>query len=366
MLPHSALYASVLPTPHKRAVRIEITDIDGNPRATLSNRDEHEVISGEVRAVMTNRVTRSATFTLADEWYPRLPTDPLAPEAAVAHISAGVRYGDGSEEVFPVFTGRIFDVTRNPDGSVDFACEDLAQDVIGFRFEQPRVSQRPGILQEIRELILEALPQAVFGTDTVADGVTPPLTWDEDRGQALDDLAEALGGRWFSLGDGSFVVRPFTYAPGPVVRQYFDGPGGLLSTATVTRTRSGVANSVIVVSERADGTTPVRVPARDTATGSPTQFGGLFGRVSQVIKVQTPLTTGQAQVFARTQLRAATALTEQWTATLAYADHALEPGDTVQVGYRGVLSEQVVDQVSYPLGVRDTMQISGRATVPEE
>lgn len=366
MQPHSSLYAQVLPTPHKRAVKIEITDIDGNPRAALSNRDTHEIITGDVTATMTNRVTRSASFTLADEWYPRLPTDPLAPEAAVAHISAGVRYGDGTDEMFPIFTGRVFDVTRNPDGSVDFGCEDLAQDVIGFRFEQPRVSQRPGILQEIEEMTAEALPQATFGTHTVADGVTPRLVWDEDRGQALDDLSEALGGRWFALGDGSFVVRPFTYEPGPVVRQYFDGPGGLLSTATVSRTRSGVANSVIVVSERADGTPPVRVPARDTASGSPTQFGGPFGKVSQVIKVQTPLTTSQAQVLARAQLRASTALTEQWSAVLGYADHALEPGDTVQVRYRGVLATQVIDRIRYPLSTGDTMDISGRSTIPGE
>lgn len=366
MLPHTALYTQVLPTPQKRAVKIEIRDIDGGLRATLSNRGTHEVITGDVTAVMTNRVARSASFTLADEWYPRLPTDALAPEAAVAHISAGIRYGDGSEELFPLFVGRVTDVTRNADGSVAFGCQDLADDVIGFRFEQPRVSQRPGILQEIEELITEALPQAVFGTHTVVDGVTPQLTWDEDRGQALDDLAAALGGRWFTLGDGSFVVRPFTYEPGPVVRQYLDGLGGLLSSATVSRTRSGVANSVIVVSERADGTAPVRVPVRDTASGSPTRFGGPFGRVSQVIKVQTPLTTSQAQVLGRAQLRASRALTEQWSATLAFADHALEPGDTVQVRYRGVLATQVIDRVRYPLANGDTMQIAGRATVPEE
>lgn len=366
MLPHSALYTQVLPTPHKRAVQIEIRDIDGTLRATLSNRDTHEIINGSVSATMTNRVTRSASFTLADEWYPRLPTDALAPEAAVAHISAGIRYGDGSEELFPLFVGRIDTVNRNSDGTVAFGCEDLAQDVVGFRFEQPRVSQRPGILQEIEELIAEALPQATFGTHTVVDGVTPPLTWDEDRGQALDDLANALGGRWLALGDGSFVVRPFTYEPGPIVRQYLDGPGGLLSEATISRTRSGVTNSVVVVSERADGTTPVRVPVRDTASGSPTQFGGLFGRVSQVIKVQTPLTTSQAQVLGRAQLRASQALTEQWTMTLAYADHALEPGDTVQGRYRGVLATQVIDTISYPLANGDPMQIAGRATVPEE
>lgn len=366
MLPHSALYAQVYASGvMKRAVRVIVEDIDGNERAVLSSRDRHEIISGSVRANLTNRVTRNADFTLADEWYPRTPDDPLSPEEAVVRVEAGLQYGDGSVELFPLFKGRVWDVDRQPDGSVSFRCEDLAQDVIGFRFEQPRVSQRPGILQEIRELILEALPQATFGADNVADGVTPPLTWDEDRGQALDDLANALGGRWYALGNGDFVVRRFDYAPSAVVRAYLDGPGGSLSTATVSRTRSGVTNSVIIVSERADGTLPVRVPVRDTASGSPTRFGGPFGRVSQVIKVQTPLTTGQAQVMGRAELGAAKALTEQWTADIV-PDYALEPGDTTTVRYRGIQADQIVDAITYPMLVTDTMQITGRAPVPAE
>lgn len=366
MLPHSALYDTVYAGGvMKRAVRVTVTDIDGNPRATLSSRDDHEIISGAVTANLTNRVTRTASFVLSDEWYPRTADDALSPEEAVVHIDAGLQYGDGSTELFPVFTGRVHDVTRDPGGTVAFRCEDLAQDVIDFRFEQPRVSQRPGILQEIRELILEALPQATFGTDTVLDGTTPQLVWDEDRGQALDDLAEALGGRWFTLGDGSFVVRSFDYAPGPVVRQYLDGPGGSMVASSIARTRSGVANSVVIVSERADGTPPVRVPVRDTASASPTRFGGPFGRVSQIIKVQTPFTTSQAQVFGRAQLRAATALTEQWSSTVV-PDYVLEPGDTVTVRYRGVQADQIIDQVDYPMLVTDDMQITGRATVPED
>lgn len=366
MLPHSTLYRQTYTSGvMKRAVRVIVTDINGNPRATLSSRTDHEILAGSVTANLTNRVTRTARFRLSDEWYPRTADDPLSPEHAVVSVEAGLQYGDGSTELFPIFKGRIWDVVRNPDGGVEFNCEDLAQDVLDFRFEQPRVSQRPSILQEVQELILEALPQATFGTHTVADGVTPRLTWDEDRGQALDDLANALGGRWYTLGNGDFVVRPFDYAPGPVVQVYRDGPGGGLSTATVARTRSGVANSVIIVSERADGTTPVRVPVRDTASGSPTQFGGLFGRVSQIIKVQTPLTTGQAQVYGRAQLRASKALLEQWTAGIV-PDYTLEPGDTVTTRYRGVQADQILDTITYPMLVNDLMQITGRAAVPEE
>ena len=202
MLPSSPIYRSVLPTPHKRAFRIDIADIDGVVRAS-----NVRPLTGDVTASMSARVTRSARFRLPAEYYPPTSDDPLSPEFAVARIQAGVQYGDGSLEMFPVFTGRINTAVQNPDGTVDFTCYDLADDVIAYRFEQPRSTTQATTLAEMRGLILEALPQAEFGTDTVTDTPTPALTWDEDRGQALDDLAQSVGGRWYTLGNGEFVVR---------------------------------------------------------------------------------------------------------------------------------------------------------------
>ncbi|HEX6518284.1 MAG TPA: DUF5047 domain-containing protein [Nocardioidaceae bacterium] len=349
-------YQAVLRAPHRRFVSVDVTDIDGNVRAAALR-----PIAGAVNASMTNRVTRSASFTLTRPLYPMTADDPLSPEYAVARIRAGIRYGDGTSEHFPVFTGRIWDATLSPDGSVVFDCDDLAADVVGYRFEQPRTAQDNTVLGEIRALILEALPQAQFGTDTVTDQPTPmSLTWDEDRGQALDDLAEALGGRWYARGDGTFVVTPSDYLAGPVAQTFHDGDRGLMLSATIPRSRSGVTNSVVVVSERTDGTAPVRVPARDTAPGSPTRFGGLFGRVSQIIKIQTPLSFPQAQTLARTQLAAATALTRQWSATVV-PDMSLEPGDTVDLSFMGVRDLQVIDRITYPLDTRTPMQLGTRA-----
>ncbi|MEU2510161.1 DUF5047 domain-containing protein, partial [Streptomyces sp. NPDC007863] len=310
-------------------------DIDGQPRA-LGLRPS----AGDVSASLTNRVTRNATFTLPRDYYPVTADDPLSPEYAVVHIHAGIQYGTGQAETFPLFEGRIWDATLGADGQVAFNCQDLAADVISYRFEQPRTTTAGMTLSEIRRLITEAVPQATFGTDTVVDAPTPQsLTWDEDRGQALDDLAQSLGGRWYALGNGQFVVRAFDYALGPVAQALHDGPGGLLIDASVPRSRAGVANSVVVVSERADGTTPIRVPARNTTTTSPTRFGGRFGRVSQILKVQTPLSFPQAQTLAQTQLQAASALTRQWSANVV-ADYSLEPGDTVDLAFMGVTDLQ--------------------------
>lgn len=356
MLPSTLTYQAAIRAPHRRSVRVDVYDINGQPRAL--NLRPH---AGSVFANLTNRVTREATFTLAREFYPETSEDALCPEFAVAHISAGVLYGTGQEELFPLFVGRIWDATLLEDGQVQFSCQDLANDVIGYRFETPRTTTQTMTIAEIHALITEALPQAVFGTDTVNDAPTPrSLTWDEDRGQALDDLAQALGGRWYALGDGSFVVRPFDYALGPVAQELRDGPDGLLSEAAVSRSRTGVFNSVVVVSERSDGTLPIRVPARDTATGSPNQFGGLFGKVSEVIKVQTPLNFAQAQTLAQTQLAASQALTQQWSAAVV-PDYTLEPSDTVSLQHRGLRDLQVIDSIEYPLDNQTPMYITTRA-----
>lgn len=355
MLTSSLNYQSAIRSPHRRAVRVDAYDIDGVPRVLGLI-----PTAGDVTANLTQRVTRSATFSMVRADFPEDADGLLSPEFAVVRIRAGVQYGDGSEELFPIFTGRVTTATLQPDGQVEFACEDLAQDVIDFRFEQPRTTQFATTVAEIQGLILEALPQATFGANSVTDQPTPTtLTWDEDRGQALDDLAESLGGRWFALGDGSFVVRPFDYAYGPVAQDFHD-TGGLLHAATVSRSRTGVANSVTVVSERTDGTPPIRVPVRDISPASPTFFGGKFGKVSQVIKVQTPLTVSQAQTLATTQLLAARALNRQWQADVT-PDYSLEPGDTVSLRFMDVADTQIVDQITYPLDTENPMQISTRA-----
>ena len=363
MLPSGPSYKSVLHGPHHRAAFVDVYDIDGNVRALGV-----PLHDGSVQANLTNRVTRTATFTPGpvnlNDWWPRSVDDPLSPYRAVVRVFAGTRYGNGETEVFPVFTGRVYDASRGTDGRPQFRCDDLAADVVAARFEQPRVARRTTILAEVRQLISEAVPQAVFGPDTVQDAATPVLTWDEDRGQALDDLTEALGSRWYTQGDGAFLVRPFTYAPSAPVQTLIDGPGGLMLDAQVSITRDAVANSVVVVSERMDGTDPVRIVARDNTPSSPTRYGGPFGRVVQVIKVQTPLSTLEAQTLARTQLAAATALTEQWSADVV-PDYTLEPGDTVRLGYRGLQSYQVIDSITYPLLTGAPMRLGTRSAIPE-
>lgn len=358
MLASTALYKQAIHRPHKVAFEV---DLYSGPGGTLLQQGVR-VFSGSISANLTHRVTRTGTFTLGAEFWPDTnPNSPLTPYQTVANIKAGIRYGDGSTELFDVFTGRVGDVTRNDDGSVSARVDDLAADVLEFRFEQPENSAPVTVTQQIRRLILDALPAATFGTDDVTDAPTPKLTWDEDRGQALDTLAETVGGRWYALGNGDFVVRRFPYDVGTVVQTIADGDDGLLVSGAPTISRDGAANSVTVVVERADGSTPFRVRARDESPTSPSMFDGPFGRVSKVIKVQTPLTVGNATVYARAQLNAYTALSSRWSASMV-PDYTLEPGDTVRLTSKGVTSVQLIDSITYPLGP-GTMSLGTRAFV---
>lgn len=359
MLPSSALYKRAILRPHQRFFQVDLYSGTG---ALLEN--EVPVYGGNIAANLQQRVTRSGSFALsADFWPGDNPLASLTPYQTVARIRAGIRYGNGSTESFPLIEGRVGHVQREADGTVSARVDDRAADVVGLPFEQPRNSENVLITEQIRRLIQEALPGAVFGANDVDDALTPKLTWDEDRGKALDDLAEAVGGRWYQLGDGSFVVRRMAYDVGTPVQEVRDEEeGGLMLSGVPQISRDGAANSITVVVERADGSAPFRVTARDTAPSSPTRWDGPFGRAAQVIKVQTPLTEGEALTYARAQLSAATALAAPWSFSMI-PDYTLEPADTVRVRSRGVRSTQLIDAITYPLNQRDAMTVSSRAYV---
>lgn len=361
MLTSTALYREALPYAHRREVRVQVYqegvlvgDSDTNPVLLP--------VAGSVQASLMSRVTRTLEMRVQPELFPAEPTDLMSPYASVLRISVGVGYPNGSREIFPVFTGRVTTVERDALGGVTINGEDLAADVIGFQFEQPQASQAGTLVtDEMERLILQALPSATFGAHDADGSLTPVLVWDTDRGRALDELGQAVRGRWYTLGNGDFVVRRYPYTVGTPVISIVDESGGLLVTAQRTVTRLGTANSVTVVSERMDGTDPIRVTVRDTNALSPTRFGGPYGRVSQVIKVQTPLTQGGAEQLAVTQLEATTALTEQWALSMV-PDYTMEPGDTITVSYRSLAADQVIDRITYPLTL-GAMELATRASV---
>lgn len=354
-------YRASVNSPSRRVTQIKVT----HGGVTVGIIQDDALISGAVQARISNRVTRTCEFTLPDTYFPETPESLLSPYRAIVQISTGIGYPDGSYEIFPVFTGRIYDAVQGADGLVSFRGDDLAADVVAYRFERPTVSQSgPGTstLNEIRRLIQQAYQPATFGANDADDAPVPVLGWDEDRGQALDDLASSISSRWYTLGNGDFVVRRFPYVVSPPDIYLSDGPGGAVAEASRAISREAVANGVTVVSERLDGSPPVVSTVHDENPSSPTYFGDLFGKVTRIIKIQTPLDEVQTEALARRQLIASLALSEQWAANIV-PDATLELEDMVNISYRGASADQVLDSITYPLTVDGMMTIQGRSSV---
>jgi hypothetical protein len=356
----TALYNAAIANPHERATRIRVfhgTE-DVTPAGGLP------IVDGTVHAALSSRVTRSLDLEVPHEYFPHNPTDLLSPYRATVLVETGIRYPNGSVELFPVFRGRIYQATLNGDGAALLRADDLAADVLAYRFEQPEPAQA-GIstIDQMRILISQAIDNATFGPNDVDDATVPELVWDDDRGKAMDDLASSLRGRWYALGNGDFVVREFPYLTSTPVVDLTDGPQGIVVSASKTVTRDATANSITVISERVDGSEPITATRRDGAIASPTYFGGLFGKVSQILKPQTPLTAAGADQLALRTLEASLALTEQWSVSMVPL-HWLEPGDTVGINYRGVSAEQVIDSMTIPLTTRGSMSLRTRSSVP--
>ena len=126
MLPSSVLYATALARPHRRIARVTSRTPDGTVLA-----ENIPVLDGSVSAKIASRVTRTASFDLAYEWFPVAATDPLSPAHAIVTIEAGISYPNGDEELFPVFTGRVYAADLDATGRVSFRADDLAADVLG-------------------------------------------------------------------------------------------------------------------------------------------------------------------------------------------------------------------------------------------
>jgi len=358
MLTGSALYEAAYPYPHRRVAVVTVRTPDGTLLA-----EDVPVQTGSVSAQLQSRVTRSATFTLSAEWMPLTSADVFSPHRAIVQISAGVGYPNGDRDLFPVFTGRVYSARLGADGEVTFRADDLAADVVVDDFEQPYASQQgASAVAEIRRMISDAYPHAVFGPDDVDDASVPRLVWDDDRGKALDDMASVLEARWYTLGNGSFVVRRLGYDGITVLGSLTDGPTGTLTSADIEVTADGVYNSVVVLADRLDGDTPIRAVERNLNAVDPYVYGGDFGKRVLKLRLQTATTPNEAQRAARSQLAAHGALVRQWEMDCV-PDYRIEPGDTLDVSWRGLRDTQIIDSVTYPLNTGEAMSLSGRSRI---
>lgn len=366
------LYRDVLATSHQRYVRVDVHNgsgvlLDSLIPAPMRGEPEGGLcfLSGSVDATLESRVARRLSLSVPSELFPHAATDLLAPFGNEIRVFMGVTLGDGDTGyTWQVFRGKIEQVTETSMGECQLLCGDRAEDVIDVAFASPEKSQ-PGnlVVAEFQRLVIGAVPDASFGASDSFLKTVEALTWEFDRGSALDEIAHSVAALWYPLANGDFVLRTIPWTkPSPPVVTVTDQAGGTVNAWSRTRSREQIFNVVTVTGERLSGDAPVHATASDTNVASPTYVGGNFGVKSIVTRLQTPSTQGGAQSTAEALLRNYVAPVEIWTLDVV-PDAALELGDVLRVRVDGVDVIQVVTGFSLPLDLSGMMSVSTRSLV---
>ncbi len=366
------LYREVLATGMQHFVRLEVWTGLGAPLEALipaqrSGEPEGGLcfFNGTVSATLNSRVTRQLQFSVPYDMYPVSPTDLLAPFGNEIRAFRGVRLGDGSDVyTWPVFRGRIRQAHQYSTGNVVITCTDRAADVVDHAFVTPQNSQPlHTVFEEFQRLVIDAVPDASFGASDTFLTPVQPLSWELDRGAALDEMARSVAAVWYTLSDGDFVMRryPWTVQSVPVLT-LTDAPGGTVNYWEAMRDRNSIYNVVTVTGERLTGQAPVYATAADVDVTSPTYINGGFGVRSLLDRLQTPSTQGAAAQAAQDRLSVSIAPIEAFQMRCV-PDASLELGDVVllELDMRPVV--QVVSALSMPLGVDGDMFVSTRSLV---
>lgn len=369
-----AQYRDALTRSHNVYMRVDILDRAGNVlKADLP------FIDGSVRATLSSRVARALSLTVDRSWFPLASNGAidsaglLTPFGNRLRVRRGITYGDGSVVSFPVFYGRIEQVQMARSGQVGVSASDLAADVVDAQFETPESSVTTNtITTEFRRLILEALPDATFGTSDLTGVKIPAIAWQSDRAGALDDMSATVAMLWYPLADGSFVQRltPWTKPGQTPSITLTDGTNaafgqqGMIADWTITVSRTSVYNSVVFTAERQDGSAPAYAIVRDSVATSPTYYLGNFGRKPLLVQNQTALSQAQCLVAAQNLLKQSKAITQVWDPVSITPDASLELGDLVRVNADGAADIQVITGFTLPLRETGDMSLSLRAYAP--
>lgn len=325
------------------------------------------VSDGTLTVNAKNRVRRTLSLVVPEALFPSEADDLLAPYGTELRCWSGVNFGDQIEEI-PVFRGLIQGVTsaKRYDGQLTVTANDLMGRVNDARFEQPRAAPTgTATTQAIATLVTEATGTPVVTAAGVSSALVPPgLSWDRDRGQACDDLAESIGADLWLDPVGTGHLAPPALLTDPPAWTLTDGVGGTICTDSRAVTRDGVYSVIVVVIERADGSTPIQVVVEDTDPGSPTYVGGAFGRVPRFYRSPLVADTAQALTAGRAMLTRSTGLTRTRTVECV-PNPALEGGDRINITVAGQVEAHIVDSFTLPLGATGPMQISTRSARPD-
>lgn len=333
---------------------------------------EVEFLTGTVTANRGGTVRRMFSGSVDPRLAPVGFGNKLSPYGSQLVVYRGIRYPNGTVEEVPVFTGRIdsvdFGRTR-----VEVTASDRGADIVDARFLSPVQSTRGlAITTQIANLIRDAIPGAVVNDRTGNGGASvigSQATWDRERTEALDNLAQSVGWEWYAGPDGEFYIDPLpSIVVNPVVKWIVDsGDTGVTIERQNQTDRARIYNAVVVNGEPPDGRPPAYGVALDNDPESPLYFGGPFGKVPKFFSSQFITTNAQAQNTAVAMLGDCVCGTRSITVTCV-PNPKLGLSDIIDVRTDGGDFDGLyfVSSFSLPLGPEVPMTLGCNVTLTED
>jgi hypothetical protein len=292
------------------------------------------VVAGEISTRITDGVPRQLRLTVPADWQPVDTFDPLAPYGQRLAVSQTLTVGSESHTI-PLGWFLVQGVTRQ--GEVcDVEALDLMQLLADFRFLSPERAKPADTATKAQQL--ETLAAGLLPVDVqVPDQPMPKrlvLDWVEDRLGAVYDLAAAWDCDVYTDDDGTLVA-----APRRVLRrnnpdvEWTHGTASAYVRHQVDVLRDDIYNGVVVRGDRnADDLDKgdFQVVAKDTEGGSPTLWGGPFGKRPRFYASPTITTRKVAERVAQRKLQRAL-LRRDVRIVEAPPDPRVQDGDTATV-----------------------------------
>lgn len=291
--------------------------------------------SGGVTVDRAQQCRRTCSVSCPDPLLiPRTAADKLSVYGAQLRISKGVQVGSYREMV-PIGQFRIDSIDGDvDDGPAVITGQSLECIVADDKFTAPWRASGTAV-GAITALITRSIPAAIV-VSRVDDAAIGARIFDigSNPWDAVREIGAAVGADVYCDAGGTFIIAalPDLLTTHPV---WTVAPGerGVYVKAKRGMSSRGVFNGVHASGENSEGTTP---PASalvvDTDPGSPTMWGGPFGRRPEFITSSTLTTAAACEAAASLRLRSAMA--PNATADLtSLPNPALEPGDIVRLVY---------------------------------
>ena len=344
-------------------------------------------ISGGSVTMRANDLSRASlsSLQLTDRDRSLLPDNPLSkigPYGHEIHIYRGIRYSevletdDGLEETLvgkfrvqthsanEIWSRPLGDAYHGPEEWVYVGAEvsvdglDRAANIVDARFLSP-TEPLPG--NDVKAEIIR-LCSGIITVDTSNFGTlptkTPPssVVYQEDRGQAIADLAAAIDCRAFVSRAGLLRLEKIEELPDSLIGVTRATPA--VQSIEVETTREGAYNAVVARGESEGAGYPVQGIAYDTDYNSQMAWGGPFGQVPYFYSSPVLGTVQSAQLAAQTRLdNLIKGRTRTFTLT-GVPDPTLDPNDKVIVSLPGRDPfPGVIEEITLPLDPTSLMTI---------